>query len=372
MKKKKIAVLRANALGDFIFVLPALQVLRKRFPEAEIFYLGKPMHKLLLDSRPGPVDKVIVIPPYPGVGEAEDFKPNPKEMDAFFTHMRAEKFDMAFQMHGGGFHSNPFVLQLDARLTIGLGTPDAVPLDITVPYITFFNETLRYIELVSYLTSDRFEKYNLAVTKKDIQDACNISGCDNLNKPLVVVNPGAMDIRRRWPEERFAKIIDFLTKGGWQVYLNGMIGEEDIIEKIMARLPDTSCVRNLCGKVPLPALIGLISMSDLVLSNDTGPLHLAHILHIPSVGIYWVGNLITGSPLSSAYIYPLISWTTTCPVCGLETRKFETVDNGCTHNTSFVAEIDESEVRKAIGNLLPPKNEALPRSKHAGLNRNGY
>src|SRR5690348_10443985 len=106
---RKIAVLRANALGDFIFVLPALQALRERFPDAEIVYLGKKMHEVFLTGRPGPVDRVIVVPPYPGVGETEDYEPDLIAVQDFFKRMQEEQFDMAIQLHGGGHFSNPFL-----------------------------------------------------------------------------------------------------------------------------------------------------------------------------------------------------------------------------------------------------------------------
>lgn len=357
MKRKKIAVLRANALGDFIFVLPALQLLRNKFPDAEIFYLGKSMHKTLLESRPGPVDKVIVIPPYPGVGEAEDFKADEKEITDFFTGMQAEHFDIAMQLHGGGWHSNPFVLRLKARMTIGLGTPDAAPLDITIPYIRYFSETLRYIEVVSYLSLNRNEVSNLAVTVNDLEEARTLIKDSEAKRPIAVVNPGATDPRRRWPAEKFANITDFLTHNGWRVYVNGVKEENEIVDDIMKCIKNKNNIYNWCDKASLTALTGLIAMADLVISNDTGPLHLAHILHTPSIGIYWIGNLVTAMPLTSANTYPLISWTTVCPHCGLECKKFDSVFNGCDHNTSFVAEISEEEVKLAINNLIREKEE---------------
>jgi ADP-heptose:LPS heptosyltransferase len=114
--RKKIAVLRANALGDFIFILPALQALRNKFPESEIVLLGKKMHEIFLKNRPSTIDRVIVIPPYPGVGEPETFTPENNKINDFFAEMQNESFDMAFQMHGGGKNSNRFVKQLGAKL----------------------------------------------------------------------------------------------------------------------------------------------------------------------------------------------------------------------------------------------------------------
>jgi ADP-heptose:LPS heptosyltransferase len=218
MKRKKIAVLRANALGDFIFVLPALHMLRRIFPDAEIFYLGKSMHQILLSGRAGPVDHVVVIPPYPGVGEAEDFQPDQKEVDTFFDRMRAEKFDLALQLHGGGRYSNPFVLRLGAAFTVGLGTPDAAQLDITIPYVTFFHETLRYIEVVSYLDMYSPGEPYIIVTEQDVAEANAVM--INRTLPFAFIHPGASDRRRRWPVEKFARVADFLIEQGWCIYIS--------------------------------------------------------------------------------------------------------------------------------------------------------
>src|SRR2546427_8369562 len=111
----KIAVLRANALGDFIFALPALDALRAAYPTAEIVLLAKKWHASFLAGRPGSIDRVAVVPPYVGVSEDQGFQENPAEQDRFFEAMNREHFDLAIQLHGGGRHSNPFLLRLDAK-----------------------------------------------------------------------------------------------------------------------------------------------------------------------------------------------------------------------------------------------------------------
>src|SRR5829696_3075150 len=64
---RRIAVLRANSIGDFVLALPALAALRAAYPAARITYLGEPWHPQLLDGRPGQWDEAEVVPPYPGV-----------------------------------------------------------------------------------------------------------------------------------------------------------------------------------------------------------------------------------------------------------------------------------------------------------------
>src|SRR5512135_2339519 len=63
----KIAVLRSNAIGDFVFALPALASLRAAYPHAEIVLLALPWHRDFLRDRPGPIDRVEIVPRVPGV-----------------------------------------------------------------------------------------------------------------------------------------------------------------------------------------------------------------------------------------------------------------------------------------------------------------
>lgn len=59
---RRIAVLRANAIGDLVFALPALDALRAAYHQAEIVLLGLPWHADFLAGRPGPIDRVEVVP----------------------------------------------------------------------------------------------------------------------------------------------------------------------------------------------------------------------------------------------------------------------------------------------------------------------
>jgi ADP-heptose:LPS heptosyltransferase len=351
-KKKKIAVLRANALGDLVFVLPALRALRERFPDDEIVYLGKKMHQVFLDGRPGPIDRVEVVPGYPGVGEAENFEPDQLEVEAFFKQMQEEHFDIAIQLHGGGHFSNPFLQQLGARLSVGLQAPDAPPLDISVPYVRYYSEILRYLEVVSHLgATTRDITPFIVVTDKDLQEARQAIP-ETCTGRIAVLHPSATDPRRHWPGVNFAKVADFLVSEGYTVYINGLEEESCLADFILQHMQQRSGAYSLCGKLSICGLTGLLSMADIVVSNDSGPLHMAYALRVRTVGIYWVGNMITGTPMTSSLNRPLISWTTRCPLCGLETKKLNTVITDCYHNSSFVADITVEEVIQSVQELL--------------------
>ncbi|MEJ7682004.1 MAG: glycosyltransferase family 9 protein [Segetibacter sp.] len=356
---KKIAVLRANALGDYIFSLPALQALRETFPQAEIVLLGRAWHQEYLQNRPGPVDRVVVVPLYPGISEREGFIPDEEVLSQFFNKMQEEKFDIAFQIHGGGRNSNPFLLRLGAKLTVGLKTPDAAALDINVPYIYYFNETLRYLEVVGRVgAKTKNIEPKIEVTDEDLSEVKKAL-INPDNKPIAVIHPGASDVKRRWPGENFARIGDYLTELGYRVCITGLGWEREIVDTVINNMMYKDLVQDLSDKLSLGASTGLLSFADIIISNDTGPLHLARALQRPTIGMYWFANIINALPMTTTLNRNLLSFTMNCPLCGTSSLNFNEHKSLCKHDTSLVAEITVHEVKKAIHELADIKKESF-------------
>ncbi len=344
---RKIAVLRANGIGDFIFVLPALQALRNAYPQAEIALLAKDWHAAFLKNRPSPIDRVIVIPSIKGVAvDPEDphVLEDADEQEQFFAAMQNENFDLAFQLHGGGRYSNPFLLRLGARVTIGLRTPDAALLDRWVPYIYFQSEILRYLEVVSLAGARAAQlEPRISITEQDLEEAKRV--VRNTGKPLVALHPGAGDPGRRWPSEKFAAVGDALAAAGAQVVVTGTKAENALVEAVIGNMKAEA--QNLAGQLSLGGLAGLLRCSKVLISNDSGPLHLGSAVGTPTVGIYWCINLVTAAPLTRALHRPLISWRLDCPICGSNQ-----ISEPCRHHASFVADIPVEDVVGAAMELL--------------------
>ncbi|HEX6968822.1 MAG TPA: glycosyltransferase family 9 protein [Micromonosporaceae bacterium] len=346
----RIAVLRANGLGDFVFALPALRALRAAYPDAELVLLGAPWHARWLRARPSPVDRVLVVPPSPGIRGPEKEEPTGSMAD-FLAAARRERFDLALQMHGGGANSNPVVAGLGARISAGLRAEDAPPLDRWVRYVYYQPEVVRYLE-VAALVGARAENItpSWSVTADDLAEARAVAG--EPARPRIALHPGATDPRRRWPAERFAKVADELGAGGYEVVVTGTPTEREVVEQVVAaaRRP----LLPLVGALSLGGLAGLYTGCAAVVSNDSGPLHLAAAVGAPTVGIYWVGNLINSATPLRARHRPLISWTVHCPVCGADcTRDIypHRPGDGCAHRVCFVADVPVAEVLSAVADL---------------------
>lgn len=339
----KIAVLRANAVGDFVFALPALAALRAAYPGAQIVLLGLQWHRDFLEARPRPVDRVVVLPPVRGVTAPADAPVEDRDCEGFVADMRRERFDLALQLHGGGRYSNPFVRSLGARVTAGLRAVDAAALDRTIPHVYFQPEIVRHLEVVALVGARPVTlDPHLAVTPADRAQAQRVLG--TVDRPLVLLHPGASDPRRRWAVDRFAQVGRALVERGAHVLVNGVAAERALCAALAATVPGA---RDLCARLSLGGLLGVLERCALIVSNDTGPLHLAAAVGTPSVGVYWSFNLVNSSQLTRARHRPLASWRTHCPVCNRDCTK-----GRCDHAASFVDDVEVDEVRAAALDLF--------------------
>lgn len=361
---ERIAVLRANSLGDFVFTLPALSALRETYPRADIWLLAKAWHSAFLEGRETPVDRVVVLPPVPGVSaepEAEPTREDQEEMQRWRHAIRAQRIDLAIQLHGGGRYSNPLVLELGARVTAGMKTPDATPLDRWIPYVYYQHEVLRLLEVVGLVgaSTPRIQPV-LAVTSGDLSEARRLlAPLQAPARPVVVLHPGATDPRRRWPPEKFAGVADRLVDTGVHVVLIGDQAEAEVAAEVRQRMRRRAL--DLAGRTSLSALVGVLSSCSLAICNDSGPLHLALALGVRAVGIFWCGNMINAGPIGRARFRPAVSWRINCPECGVDCIRDE-----CPHQSSFTADVEEQEVERLALELLADVRSDSPSGARAG------
>ncbi len=338
---ERVAVLRANGVGDLVFALPALSGLRAAYPRAHITLLAREPHRALLAERPSPVDDVAVVPPYGGVSAPEDEPQRSAALDAFFREMRARRFDLAIQMHGGGGNSNRFVQALAADRTVGSRSADAPELDVSLHYQTYYPEVMRCIEIAMLAGAHMPASLlpSLAVAERDrvAADAIVDPGDD---RPLAVLHPGGTDPRRRWPPQRFAAVGDALAADGCSVIVTGDESERAPATAVVAAMHAPA--RSVAGKTTMPALVGLMARAEIVVANDTGPLHVAAALGTPSVGIYWCANACNFGTHSLQCHHRCISWQMTCSRCGRDC-----MTENCAHTESFVLDVGVDEVLAA-------------------------
>ena len=354
---RKIAVLRGGGLGDLMFALPAIDALAAAYPRAEIVLLGTPAHAALLAGRPGPVARVEVLPFAPGVRPGEE---DPAATEEFFARMRAEAFDLAVQVHGGGRNSNPFLLRLGARYTVGTRTPDAAALTRTIPYVYYQHEVFRALEVANLAGAVPVSlEPQLQVPEEERRAAAALHGGD---RPLVAIHPGATDPRRHWPASSFAEVAARAVAAGCEVLVVGDESDKAAAEEIVQRARAAASggegvLRSLAGELDLGTLTGLLHASAVMVGNDSGPRHMAQAVGTPTVGVYWFGNVINAGAMGRTLHRVHMSWTSTCPVCGIDVTQVGWTAERCEHDDSFVADVRAGDVWADVEELL-----AVPRA----------
>jgi ADP-heptose:LPS heptosyltransferase len=339
----KIAVLRANAIGDFIFALPALDALRAAYPQAEISILGSPWQAGFVPGRTAMVDRVLVVPTLPGVTDGAPDHPRVSWAD-----LKAERFDLALQWHGGGRHSNPLMASLGAGLTAGLRDHGAPPLDRWIRYVHYQPEIFRYLDAAALVgAAPTGYRPRLLVTKRDRDELARVPSLTE--RPFAVLHPGATDVRRRWAADRFASVGDSLAKTGLHVLITGTTREQRWVEYVASTMRQPG--RLVVDGLSLGGLLALLARAAVVVANDTGPLHMAMAVDSPTVGLYWVGNVINSATATRDRHRAFVSWITHCVRCGTRLIR-DTAPGGadggrCRHRQSLLGDITAAEVSAA-------------------------
>jgi ADP-heptose:LPS heptosyltransferase len=127
------------------------------------------------------------------------------------------------------------------------------------------------------------------------------------------------------------------TRVAIQGFVIGTTEEKQLIEAVVTNMKARA--QNLCGRLSLGGLAGLLSRCRVLISNDSGPLHLAAAVGAATVGIYMCFNLVTAGLPTRVHHRPVVSWRVQCPICGIDRSQA-----ACEHRASFVADIPAEDV----------------------------
>lgn len=295
---RKIAVLRASGLGDFVCAIPALRALRFALPHAEIVMIGLPPLRDLVVRLPY-VDRFAAFPGYPGIAGPPC---EARNVVGFLQRMQSERFDLALQLQGAGVYANPFTLLLGAQLAAGFVTAgdDAGRLDAGLVWPEQGHEVRRVLALLRFIGAEpRGEELVFPLSAEDRRIAAQ--KLSSLATPLIGIHPGSRDPRRRWPVEHFATVARTLRqRHGGTVLVFGEMQERDTALQLTEAIGAGAF--SVAGTTPLAMLGAAIERLGLLLVNDSGPAQVAYALGTPTVAIYRRGDKHRyGPPLAGPF-----------------------------------------------------------------------
>jgi len=278
---KKILVVNVNWIGDVIFSTPIFRALKVQYPQAAISCLCVPRVKEILESCPF-VDEIIV---YDEKGKHKYFLGKIKIILALWKR----KFDIAFLLHRSWTR---------AFLIFCAGIPSRVGYDtknrgkfltsrIELPGQNIHRSDfyLNVIETFGVPVGDRYTE--LAVSPQEKKETDQILWNENISPEdkMVVVHIGGNWDLKRWPQDNFAKLIRRIEEElHFKIVIPGTLKDARVADEIKESTGMEGTV--LAGKTNLKQLIALMKRADLVVSSDSGPLHIASSVGTNVIGLF--------------------------------------------------------------------------------------
>lgn len=277
--RPRIAVLRGTrGLGDLLCAVPSWRALRAALPQAHVTLVAQPLGAAIAARLPAYIDDHLAFPGFPGIPDAgQDVRATVR----FLAQAQERRFDLVVQQHGDGRVTNVIARLLGGRYLAGFheeGRP--APDDgVFVPYRSDEHEIRRHLRLLAELGAPPVgEHLELDVLAEDCRSADTLLGGA---RRFVVLHPGAADVRRQWPATSYAELGRALSASGTDVVVTGSAAEAGLADRIAAAIGPAA--RNLAGRTDLGGLAAVVDRAALVVSNDTGPAHLAVARDVPSV-----------------------------------------------------------------------------------------
>lgn len=279
-----------NWIGDAVMTTPAMGALRARYPAAEIVVVANPLVAELFRYHPF-CDRVLV---YDKKGAHHGLR----GLWRFCRELRRERFDLAILLQNA---VEAAVIACLARIPRRAGfATDGRRLLLTHPVPVGAAEkrlhhTRYYLQMLAALDiHGGDELLCLACTEQELASARELLG----EGTLVVINPGAAyGSAKRWYPERFAEVGNRLVaEFGARIVLTGGPGEAEIGRDIAAAMQ--AAPLNLIGKTSVRQMMAVLSLSRLVVTNDSGPMHVAAAFGVPIVAVFGPTDHTTTSPLA--------------------------------------------------------------------------
>lgn len=329
----RILIRSANWIGDAVMSTPAIAAVRSNFPEADITVVAPPLVSELFRFHPD-CDSVIVF-------DKKGVHRGVRGMLKFCRQLRGRSFDMAVLLQNA-IEAAIMACFAGISLRIGYRTDGrgfllshSVPVgknEHKLHHTRYYQNMLETIGIVG-----EREHLNLACTSEEIAWALNALGGEN----VAAINPGATyGSAKRWYPGRFAKVADQLHEHyGLKSVLIGSPEEMSIGREIEAEIAQP-CF-NLVGKTTVRQMMAVLSASRLLVTNDSGPMHVAAAFGIPIVALFGPTDHTTTSPLSPHV--RIVRKDVFCSPCLL---RHCPIDHRC------MKRIEVNDVMQAVHNIL--------------------
>lgn len=271
---RRILVIRFSAIGDVVLTTPVLRMIKTRYPEAEIDFLVKTQYAGLIETHPA-VNRV--------------WRFDPQENGRHLMHQLGQQSYDAVADLQSSLRSRWFTARIRAKCKVRF-SPERFKRFLLVHfhwdlYGPEESVPLRYLRAVFPWDvrddgggTELFPDSGSEASLKE-----KLTGID-LTGPVALLAPGAGRATKRWLPERFGEVGHSLSGRGFQIILIGGESDRTVCEEVRRYIPGLDA--DLSGLLSLNESLALIRDARILITNDTGVMHMAAAVHTPVVALF--------------------------------------------------------------------------------------
>lgn len=335
-----IVVCKFLGMGSIVQSTPLLQTFKKHFPEVKIIYLSSVSNKRFLNQI-SVIDELILI----------DDNSLVSTIISTFSGIRSlvsKKADLFIDLETYSHFSKIFTILSGASIKLGLASPQSRKDDVYTSVFKLHKDrpvSESYLEMGAAFHTDSYisELYNFRKNESVIHQ---INERFSLASSYIIINPNASDLRieRRWPSEKFSELTAMIVEKfpEMKVILIGSSSESGYVNQVWSGINEKhrKNVVDTSGQLSIEELIALISETELMITNDTGPMHLAFAAHRPTIALFGPASPVQfGNHSAVTAIYKKVA----CSPC-----VHDHIKPPCQGNNICMKQIEVNEVYQAV------------------------
>lgn len=310
---KNILIIKPSSIGDVIHALPFLKALRERYPDAAISWLiNRGIDEII---RNNPYLNEVILFERKKWGSFDDIGYKFKGIAEFLRELRRKQFDLVVDLQGL-FRSGVIAYLSGASYRIGFAnarefSPIFYNYRVSHPPVEM-HAVDRYLLIAKELGADiTIKDFTINIPLNEEKYIDSLIGM-NKRSALIAINPSARWETKMWPLNKYAELADRIASGlNAQIIFIGSRKDEERIN-MLSSLVKTKPI-NLCGKTNLLQLTALLKKTALLITNDSGPMHIAAAVETHVVAIFGPTRPMRTGPYGKGHI--VLQGTLPCINC---------------------------------------------------------
>ena len=284
-----ILIVKLSAIGDVIHTLPSLAALRKLYPDANITWVVEEASSDIIMDHPH-LDRVIISRRKQWIDDLKHCRIGKpfNEIKSFINDLNAQSYDLVIDFHGL-FKSAVIVFLSSGKRKLGYDSMQELSgffLNEKIPEDMKKHAVDRYLDFLRYLGAEVKEpEFFIPIVEKNRIRVAELLHINNIEKNdrFVAVSPVALWETKLWEDEKFAQLCDRITEeSSLRVVFTG--SDRGKLEHIQSRMNSPSI--NLGGLTTLRDLSYVYKLASLMITTDSGPMHLAAAVGTPVIALF--------------------------------------------------------------------------------------